>query len=91
MKNKNNTTMSEISKSNYKTVESGKIDTPKKSIHDHLLPWINTDTSIKHRGAKKRLKIPKGKSEYAYQRRKQNTMANRIGTKGQTTIYKTYI
>ena len=35
---------------------------------------------------KKRLKIPKGKSES-----KKNRMAKRKGTKGQTAIYKTYI
>jgi hypothetical protein len=37
------------------------------------------------------LKIPKGFSESVYRRRADNTMAKRIGTKGQTTIYKTYI
>jgi len=39
---------------------------------------------------KKSLKIPKGKSESVY-RRTDNTMAKKKGTKGQTTIYKTYI
>jgi len=40
---------------------------------------------------KKSLKIPKGKSESVYRRRTDNTMAKRKSTKGQTTIYKTYI
>ena len=40
---------------------------------------------------KKSLKIPKGKSESVYRRRTDNTMAKRKNTKGQTTIYKTYI
>jgi spore coat polysaccharide biosynthesis predicted glycosyltransferase SpsG len=41
--------------------------------------------------SKKILKIPKGQSESVYRRRKENTMANRKTTKGQTTIYKAYI
>jgi hypothetical protein len=41
--------------------------------------------------AKKSLKIPKGQSESVYRRRTDNTMAKRKTTKGQTTIYKTYI
>ena len=49
-----------IPKSNYKTGESGKIDTPKKSIDDRLFPWIDTDTSVEHSRIKKSLKIPKG-------------------------------
>ena len=40
---------------------------------------------------KKSLKIPKGQSETVYRRRTDNTMAKRKSTKGQTTIYKTYI
>jgi hypothetical protein len=40
---------------------------------------------------KKSLKIPKGQSESVYRRRTENTMAKRKSTKGQTTIYKTYI
>ena len=40
---------------------------------------------------KKSLKIPKGQSESVYRRRTDNTMAKRKSTKGQTTIYKTYI
>jgi len=40
---------------------------------------------------KKSLKIPKGQSEFVYRRRTDNTMARRKSTKGQTTIYKTYI
>ena len=39
----------------------------------------------------KSLKIPKGQSESVYRRRTDNTMAIRKSTKGQTTIYKTYI
>jgi hypothetical protein len=38
----------------------------------------------------KSLKIPKGQSEYVYRRRTDNKKAKRKGTKGQTTIYKTY-
>jgi hypothetical protein len=41
--------------------------------------------------SKKSFKIPKGQSESVYRRRKENTMAKMKGTKGQTTIYKTYI
>ena len=37
------------------------------------------------------LKIPKEQSESVYRRRTDNTMAKRKSTKGQTTIYKTYI
>ena len=40
---------------------------------------------------RKSLKIPKGQSESVYRRRTDNTMAKRKGTKGQTTIEKTYI
>jgi hypothetical protein len=40
---------------------------------------------------KKGLKIPKWQSESVYRRRTDNTMAKRKRTKGQTTIYKTYI
>ena len=40
---------------------------------------------------KKSLKIPKGESESVYRRRTDNTMVKRKSTKGQTTIYKTYI
>jgi hypothetical protein len=40
---------------------------------------------------KKSLKIPKEQSETVYRRRTDNTMAKRKSTKGQTTIYKTYI
>jgi hypothetical protein len=39
----------------------------------------------------KSLKIPKGQSETVSGRRTDNTMAKRKSTKGQTTIYKTYI
>jgi hypothetical protein len=35
--------------------------------------------------------IPKGQSESVYRRRTDNTMAKIKSTKGQTTIYKTYI
>ena len=40
---------------------------------------------------KKSLKIPKGQSESVYRRRTDNTITRRKSTKGQTTIYKTYI
>ena len=40
---------------------------------------------------KKSLKIPKWQSESVYRRRADNTMTKRKSTKGQTTIYKTYI
>jgi hypothetical protein len=40
---------------------------------------------------KEEFEIPKGKSETVYRRRTDNTMAKRKTTKGQTTIYKTYI
>jgi len=40
---------------------------------------------------KKSLKIPKRQSESVYRRRTDNTMAKRKCTKGQTTIYKTYM
>jgi hypothetical protein len=40
---------------------------------------------------KKSLKIPKGQSESVYRGRTDNAMAKRKRTKGQTTIYKTYI
>ena len=39
---------------------------------------------------KKSLKIPQGKSESVNLRKTDNTMANRKGTKEQTTIDKTY-
>ena len=39
----------------------------------------------------KSLKIPKGQSESVYRRRTDNTMTKGKSTKGQTTIYKTYI
>ena len=39
----------------------------------------------------KSFKIPKGQSEYVYRRGTDTTMAKRKCTKGQTTIYKTYI
>ena len=38
----------------------------------------------------KSLKIPNGLSKSVYRIRTDNTMARRKGTKGQTTIYKTY-
>jgi hypothetical protein len=39
---------------------------------------------------KESLKKPKVLSELVYRRRTDNTMAKRKGTKGKTTIYKTY-
>jgi hypothetical protein len=38
----------------------------------------------------KSLKIPKGQSGSVNRSRRDNIMAKRKGTKGQTTIYKTY-
>jgi hypothetical protein len=46
---------------------------------------------LKGRYMKKSLKIPKGYSEFVNRRRTDSTMAERKSTKGQTTIYKTYI
>jgi hypothetical protein len=43
------------------------------------------------RNFKKSLEIPKGQAESVYQRRTDNTMVKRKSTKGQTTVYKTYI
>ena len=40
---------------------------------------------------RKSLKVPKGQAESVNQRRTDNTIAKRKSTKGQTTIYKTYI
>jgi hypothetical protein len=40
---------------------------------------------------KKSLKIPKEQSESVNRRRTDNTMAKRKSTRGQSTIYKTYI
>jgi hypothetical protein len=39
---------------------------------------------------KESLKKPKVLSEYVFRRRTDNTMVKRKGTKGKTTIYKTY-
>jgi hypothetical protein len=47
---------------------------------------VDNDANVK-----KSLKIPKGQSESVYRRRTDNTMAKRKSTKGQTTIYNTYI
>ena len=41
--------------------------------------------------SKKSLKIPKGLSESILSKNRDNTMAKRKSTKGQTTINKTYI
>ena len=41
--------------------------------------------------AMKSLKIPKEQSESVYRSRTDNTMVKRKSTKGQTTIYETYI
>jgi hypothetical protein len=40
---------------------------------------------------RKSLRIPKEQTESVNQRKTDNTMAKRKSTKGQTTIYKTYI
>jgi len=40
-------TVCTIPKSNIKIVERGKIDTHNTQIHDSLISWLGTDTSIK--------------------------------------------
>ena len=52
---------------------------------------IKASTQAKELTFMKSLKIPKGKSKFVHRRRTDNTMAKRKSTKGQTTIYKTYI
>ena len=54
--------------------------------HDVVIQKPNMKTE-----AKKSLKISKGQPESVYRRRTDNTMVKRKSTKGQTTIYKTYI
>jgi hypothetical protein len=44
LKNKKNTTLSEVPKSNRKRVEQGKIDISSAHIHDHSLSWIGMGT-----------------------------------------------
>jgi len=39
-----------IRKSNRKFVERGEIDTSNTRLHDRLLSWFGTGTSIKHGG-----------------------------------------
>ena len=40
-------TVGTVPKSNRQIVETGRIDTPNTQIHDCLLCWLGTDTSIK--------------------------------------------
>ena len=50
MKNKN--TVGSIPKSDMKNAERGNMDTHKTDIHDLLLSWLGTSTSIKSGGVK---------------------------------------
>ena len=52
---------------------------------------VGVGSFLASENSKKNLKIPKGQSESVYRRRTDNTMAKRKSTKGQITIYKTYI
>ena len=52
-----------------------------KNKHVHAVETIQTSNE-------KRLKIPKGQSEFTYRRRTDFTMAKIKSTKGQTTIQK---
>jgi len=53
--------------------------------------WIYKFVQSTYFWNKKSLKIPKRQSESVYRRRTNNTMTKWKSTKGQTTIYKTYI
>jgi hypothetical protein len=55
----------------------------------HILCCVFCFVFLRH--STKSLKIPKGQSESVYRRRTDNTMAKRKSTKGQITIYNTYI
>jgi len=50
MKNKKYHTVGTIPKSDIKIIESGKIDAPNAQMHDRLLSWLDTGTSIKSGG-----------------------------------------
>jgi len=63
-------------------------DTLDSSLDDLWRQSISNNTQTAY---KKSLKIPKGQSESIYRRITDNTMAKRKRTKGQKTIYKTYI
>ena len=45
-----------VPKFNSKNRNKGEIDTPKTQMHDRLLSWLGTDTSIKSDGVKLVLK-----------------------------------
>ena len=61
------------------------------SLVDYECTWLRLfQKRIGYTKSKKSLKIPKGQSESVYRRRTDNTMGGK-STKGQTTIYKTYI
>jgi hypothetical protein len=45
-------TVRAFTKSNIKILESGKIDTTNKRIHDRSLSWLGTGMSIKSGGVK---------------------------------------
>ena len=46
-----------IPKGNIKIVERGKIDTPDTHLHDRILSWLGTGTSIKGRRIDKNVDI----------------------------------
>jgi len=50
MKNKKYHTVGTIPKSDIKIVERAKIDIPNTQMHDRLLSWLDTGTSIKSGG-----------------------------------------
>ena len=52
---------------------------------------VGVGSFLASENSKKNLKISKRQSESVYRRRTDNTMAKRKSTKGQITIYKTYI
>jgi hypothetical protein len=64
-----------------------------RNVHSECIPVIVKNKNILDPGwlRKKSLKLPKGQSEFVYQRRTDNTMDKRKSTKEQTTIYKVYI
>ena len=63
----------------------------KEESKTSLLSFVNILWYCNSVFAMMSLKIPKGQSQSVYRRRTDNTLAKRISTKGQTTIYKAYI
>jgi hypothetical protein len=45
-KKKKKNTIGKVPKSNRKIIERGRIDTPNIQIHDRLLSWLGTGTSV---------------------------------------------